>query len=377
MRAVCEVGPGVLRVVAAADSSEMVDIPTDVGDVVLESGDEPLALIDDGAVPVPEIWRWVFRSLLGGAQCPEALLVHPSSWPPGRAESVVEAARSIVDVVTAQPRAALRPPGSVWVEIAPRHVAVIAAADAPLSMVGRCTGVDSVLDHVIEALPTAATPVIIDTPAGVAGAGDLGALLAQRLRPERTVKIIDDIGALLPAQRDDPVLSDRPPPDPRPRIRLRRVLFAMGVAALAVIAMGLGGADLRTPARTEKPFAATELVEGRIAVRIPADWPVTRVTDGPGSARVQVRSPTDPVVALHITWSRGTEGGLAGTASTLADAMRSEPSGVFVEFNDDDRRSDRPAVTYREIRVGHDIRWPSSSTAVSVSGSGARVRSAR
>jgi type VII secretion-associated protein (TIGR03931 family) len=30
---------------------------------------------------------------------------------------------------------------------------------------------------------------------------------------------------------------------------------------------------------------------------------------------------------------------------------------VFVDFNPDDRRSGRPAVTYREVRAGHDIRW--------------------
>jgi len=29
----------------------------------------------------------------------------------------------------------------------------------------------------------------------------------------------------------------------------------------------------------------------------------------------------------------------------------------FVDFNADDRRGDQPAVTYREMREGHDIRW--------------------
>jgi type VII secretion-associated protein (TIGR03931 family) len=30
---------------------------------------------------------------------------------------------------------------------------------------------------------------------------------------------------------------------------------------------------------------------------------------------------------------------------------------VFVDFNAADRKAGRPAVTYREVRSGHDIRW--------------------
>ena len=45
------------------------------------------------------------------------------------------------------------------------------------------------------------------------------------------------------------------------------------------------------------------LVEGRVALTVPASWLTQRVIAGPGSARVQVTSPSDPEVALHVTQS--------------------------------------------------------------------------
>jgi type VII secretion-associated protein (TIGR03931 family) len=82
-----------------------------------------------------------------------------------------------------------------------------------------------------------------------------------------------------------------------------------------------------------------------------------RVVAGPGSARLQITSPTDPEVALHVTQSRVALSSLAATAEFLKTAIDAAPAGVFVDLNPSGRSAERPAVTYREIRVGHDIRW--------------------
>ena len=48
---------------------------------------------------------------------------------------------------------------------------------------------------------------------------------------------------------------------------------------------------------------------------------------------------------------------LAGAADRLRHAIDTEPSGVFVDFNPAGVSAGRPAVTYREIRATHDVRW--------------------
>ena len=127
-------------------------------------------------------------------------------------------------------------------------------------------------------------------------------------------------------------------------------MAAAGLTLLSVVVAGLVG--------TSRPgTAGTELVEGRVAVRVPAGWPVRRVTDGPGSARVEVISPEDPGNILHIVESPAPTTDLVSAAEALRRTVADQPAGVFVDFNPDDRRSGRPAVTYRERRSGHDIWW--------------------
>jgi type VII secretion-associated protein (TIGR03931 family) len=101
----------------------------------------------------------------------------------------------------------------------------------------------------------------------------------------------------------------------------------------------------------------TFLVEGHVALEVPAQWPMRRVVAGPGSARVQVTSPSDPELALHVTQSRVALATLGATAEFLKHAIDAEPAGTFVDFNPASRSAGRPAVTYREVRSGHDIRW--------------------
>jgi type VII secretion-associated protein (TIGR03931 family) len=103
---------------------------------------------------------------------------------------------------------------------------------------------------------------------------------------------------------------------------------------------------------------ATLLIEGKVVMEVPEAWTARRINTGPGSARVQVTSPSDMHTALHLTQaSVGTGETLVRTAEVLRNAMLSEPPGVFVDFNGADTKAGRPAVTYREIRDGHDIMW--------------------
>jgi type VII secretion-associated protein (TIGR03931 family) len=116
-------------------------------------------------------------------------------------------------------------------------------------------------------------------------------------------------------------------------------------------------------ARQHVPAAAAEppmtlLVEGRVGVMVPAQWVVQRITSGPGSARVQVVSPNDATVALHITQSTlASQQAQEQVADSLRDALAQAPDGVFVDFNPSDRRVDRAVVTYREVRRDRQIAW--------------------
>jgi type VII secretion-associated protein (TIGR03931 family) len=72
---------------------------------------------------------------------------------------------------------------------------------------------------------------------------------------------------------------------------------------------------------------------------------------------VQVTSPSDPEVAVHVTQSPVVGETLSGTAERLKHAIDAEPAGVFVDFNPTGTSGGRPAVTYREVRADHHVRW--------------------
>jgi type VII secretion-associated protein (TIGR03931 family) len=116
-------------------------------------------------------------------------------------------------------------------------------------------------------------------------------------------------------------------------------------------------ASARRGAPAEGGVPTTFLVEGRVALEVPVQWPTQRVVGGPGSARVQVTSPSDPEMSLHVTQSRVALESLSATADSLKQAIDAEPTGVFVDFNPIGNVAGRPAVTYREVRSAHDIRW--------------------
>jgi type VII secretion-associated protein (TIGR03931 family) len=60
---------------------------------------------------------------------------------------------------------------------------------------------------------------------------------------------------------------------------------------------------------------------------------------------------------LLVTQSPVVSETLSGTAERLKRAIDAEPPGVFVDFNPSGLSVGRPAVTYREVRASHLVRW--------------------
>ncbi|MCP9275478.1 type VII secretion-associated protein [Mycolicibacterium arenosum] len=305
------VGPG------AVTGPETVD--PELVRTALDAVDDRLAVYDDRIVTVRELWGRVVDEALGERH-DRVTLVVPSWWPGSRVELVEDALLTLSAVVTVLRRGeVLRTLAPVVVELGP--------------------GAPSV-DEVLESCSGAAT-VVLDTPTGVGGL-DAVALDVERRLERRGVEVIrvDDDGVRGAAGTD--------PQRPRPRWRPARV----GVIACALtIAAALAGAALR-PEPTRSAPATTWVVEGRVAVEVPANWAVERVVTGPGSARLQVMSP-DGGAAVHIT--QAVVAPLEtrdGTARALGAALQRQPAGVFTDFNPDDVVAGRHAVSYREVRSG-------------------------
>jgi type VII secretion-associated protein (TIGR03931 family) len=215
----------------------------------------------------------------------------------------------------------------------------------------------------------ASPAVVIDAPGTVAGAPALGASIARALRRRgrAAVEVGDARLALLaraalpapgePAGPGSTATGDRP----RPRAR---VMSALAGATVALTAFPAAIAAVAPAARHGAPppvavqtAPTTFLVEGRVALSVPATWSAQRVVTGPGSARVQVTSPSDAEVALHVTQSPVVGETLSGAAERLKRAIDAEPAGVFVDFNPAGVSGGRPVVTYREVRPAHQVRW--------------------
>ncbi len=60
---------------------------------------------------------------------------------------------------------------------------------------------------------------------------------------------------------------------------------------------------------------------------------------------------------MHITQSPVPGETLRDTAERIKRAIDAERAGVFVDFNPSGSSADRAAVTYREVRPGHHVRW--------------------
>ncbi|MGH3677760.1 MAG: type VII secretion-associated protein [Mycobacterium sp.] len=343
-----EVGPAAIRG------------PCDVDDrlvsTALECIDDEIALLDEQPVAVDAVWREVFRSVLPDS-AQTAVLVCPTWWPSPRIELVARAAAAASTNVTVLQRAQVLADGLpdtlTVAEVAAELVSVWRAGSV-VAAESRIAEPEHVAKAVADSVGAPPGAVLVDTPAGVYGAVTLGADVAGRLRAKGiTVSIAHQDRVLAAVARVTPKPSC-PKPDsfaPRP---VAVVAGALLSAALLCVGIAVRPESDGPPA-SEAPM--TLLVEGRVAVKVPAQWAVQRITAGPGSARVQVTSPGGET-AVHITQSQlpGPQA-QAATAVTLRKAFDEQPPGVFVQFNPDDRQADRPAVTYREIREGHHIDW--------------------
>jgi type VII secretion-associated protein (TIGR03931 family) len=368
-RTIIEVGPGAIRRLCCGTGT--------VGNAemcaaALEAIDDRIALVDGSPVAVDALWRTVLRSLhCGGGD--GVTVVHPSWWPASRV-GVLTAAAENSNPLVAHSRSWLLTqacPGAgatVVVEIADRLVAVAAAPDVEVVAVPRTTE-PPLVAHEVASLIAATTraQVLIDAPGTVAGAAALATLIADAVRDGggQTVTEVDDARLLQLARRASRLGSDSGPPRSTAGVRGSRSraprlgwLAAAGVVVVAAVpAVGAMGTVGRQAVPAADTTPTTFLVEGRVALTVPANWPTQRVVGGPGSARVQVTSPSDPEVALHVTQSPVAGETLNGTAERLKRAIDAEPAGVFVDFNPYGTSAGRAAVTYREVRTGHQVRW--------------------
>lgn len=376
-RAILETGPGAMRRLCCGASDTADDDSSEIVWEALGAIDDPLALVGGRPVAVGSLWRAALRSLRCGNRGDRAglVVVHPSWWPSARVGVVAAAAKTLAGDVLTRPRSWLLTRASdagdeatVVVEIAERLVAIIGAEIGAIPRTAQPHPVVEQVAHIITgmALPTSAV-VVIDAPSTVTGAPALAARIAGAVRGSGRAAV--EIGDTRLAGLARSALSgpDSPPEQrigvgaARSRGRMMSslagaavVLTLLPLAISAVLPGGRHGGSPPVPVRTAP---TTFLVEGRVALTVPADWPEQRVVTGPGSARVQVSSPSDSELALHITQSPVAGETLSRTAERLKRAIDAEPAGVFVDFNPSAISVGRPAVTYREVRATHHVRW--------------------
>nr|WP_156770601.1 type VII secretion-associated protein [Mycobacterium gordonae] len=319
----------------------------------LDAVDDPVALVDERPVAVAALWCTVLRVLIDGHR--GALVVCPTWWSTSRVELVTTAARTVAaDEVVVCTRASIlaQQNSAVLVEIAERLVAI---SGSDVVAVPRRTDEQALVDEVAAVLKELTRGnVVIDVATAVPGAPRLARLIAAAVGTRHVVTTVDDAALTRLAH-----VTASVPDGARVVSGGGRTLARLAVAGLTMTAAGLAlpavTAEQPRPAARAEP--TTVLVEGQVALTIPAGWLTRRVITGPGSARVQVTSPSDPEAALHVTQTPTPGETLAGAADRLRRAIDAEPAGVFVDFNPAGAGAGRPAVTYREVRATHDVRW--------------------
>jgi type VII secretion-associated protein (TIGR03931 family) len=362
---VIEVGPNAVRRLCCGGGT-VADAEAER--TAFESIDDRVALVDLQPVAVASLWEDVLGSIDCGTS-EHVTVVHPSWWSPARVGLVSAAARTLVGVGEIRPRSWLLARASpskserdtLAVEIADRFVVLTGAAmAAETRRLDQREVAEAVVRSVLTMASDTTETVVIDAPASVHGAGTLAAAIAERLRNScgMNVMLVDDLRIRRLA--GELKSRDQRRPDTHPHAlaggdRRRRAL-TMLVLVIGVI-ISVVAVQRHSGPRAHEHSPTTFAVEGHVALEVPARWPMRRVVVGPGSARLQITSPTDSEVALHVTQSRVALSSLDATAEFLKSAIDAAPAGVFVDFNPSDRSASRPAVTYREVRAGHDIRW--------------------
>jgi type VII secretion-associated protein (TIGR03931 family) len=341
---VVEVGPLTLRGPNDADAGLL--------SAGIEAIDDELALVDERAVSVAEVWRTAMHDVVGG-WTDEVAVVCPTWWPSSRVDRVSDAARTVADDVVVLRRAQVLGDGCAVVEIA-QDFTVVSVPGADMHVLAHGD-----TEALVSKIPDS-MPVVLDCPEGVAGARELASAIADHLRANGIAARIADqdrvrrsAEALLSPQEAvpaaEPFLSTT-------RGRRATAVLTGIVLSAAVLCGGFAAGQDAHPSTADVPM--TLLVERRVAVMVPARWAVRRVTSGPGSARVQVVSPDDTKIALHVTQSPlPPHASLEQVAASVRNALDAELPGVFVDFNPSDRRADRPVVSYRELRADRHITW--------------------
>lgn len=339
--AVVEIGPAAVRRIAPSPAEADAGMTA----AALAGIDDPVVLLEERPVDTSGLWRRVIGSVL---QPPPVRLtvVVPSWWSRPRVSRVMDAAGAAGADVVAVPRSRVFAGSAaedvVVIEIADDVIAVT-AGDSTALLPRSCDPA-----RVSSAAPDGPR-VVIDAPAGVTGVDEATTrILAALLSGGRAAEIVP-IGAAVAATR--PVST----PIATRRSRFRPAVVAGGAVAVVMCAVGVATEHPR-PAGGPSD-ATTELVEGRITVRVPADWNVTRVTAGPGSRRVQVTAGGDHYAALHITQSYVPGESLGATAELLQRELDRQPPGVFTDFRARDQRAGRAVVSYREVRGAREIGW--------------------
>jgi type VII secretion-associated protein (TIGR03931 family) len=365
---VLEVGPSAIRRLCCGGDAVADD---EMARAAFDSIDDPVTLVDLRPVTVDSLWQMVLGSVHCGS--PErAIVVHPSWWAPMRVDVVSAAAQGLGCEVVMRPRSWLlaqaSPPESqhatVVVEIADCFVVISGAAVVAETRRAepQCV-VEAVVRSILDMTSDVTTVVVIDAPSTVSGAGALAAMIAEGLRATDGIiawsvgdaRLRELAADVIPGGKGTCVSECAHAGDRDYRLHWRLALVVMLIIAL----LGVTGvlASRRHAAPADGGIPTTFLLEGRVALEVPAQWPMQRVVAGPGSARVQITSPSDPQVALHLTQSPVAVGTLDATAESLKRAIDAEPAGIFVDFNPVGTSAGRPAVTYREVRSGHDVQW--------------------
>jgi type VII secretion-associated protein (TIGR03931 family) len=342
---VVEVGPATVRGPNHADA-EWVSIGID-------AIDDELTLIDERPVAVADVWRAVMRDVVGGG-ADTVVLVCPTWWASSRVDCVRDAACTVAKDCVVLKRAQVLHDGrpdrlTAVVEIAPEFVVVVPPV-GDMQVVAR-----EDTEAIVAAIPMSMA-VLLDGPEGVEGACPLVGVIADRLRTNGVAVAVADRETVrrgivaLPSREDGLGAQTRPSGH---RGRLATAVLAGTLLSAAALCGGFAARQ-----HGPVPMPMTLLVEGRVGVVVPTKWVVQRVTSGPGSVRVQVISPTDTDVAVHVTQSSlPPHQSHEQVAESLHSMLSQQPDGVFVDFNPSDRRADRTVVTYRELRADHHILW--------------------
>ena len=318
--------------------------------------DDELTLIDERPVAVTDVWRAIMRDVVGDG-AGTVVLVFSTWWASSRIDLVRDAARAVAKDCVVLKRARVLRDGlpdrlATVVEIAPEFV-VVSRPVGDMQVVAR-----EDTEAIVAAIPMSMA-VLLDGPEGVEGACPLVAAIVDRLRAGGVAVTVADRDWMRRGVDAIPPPEDGHGTQTRPVMRRGRLATAVLAGTLLSAAALCGGFAARQHGQTPTAnVPMTLLVEGRVGVMVPAQWVIQRVTSGPGSARVQVISPTDADVAVHVTQSPlPPHQSHEQVAESLHSMVSQQPDGVFVDFNPSDRRADRTVVTYRELRADHHILW--------------------